>query len=722
MAPADVLFLWHMHQPDYRDPRTSMPLLPWVRLHATRGYLDMADALERHPAVRAAVNFVPVLIDQLEAYVGGAEDLYQQLTLKPARLLTEEEASFVLQQFFSCHADTGIRARPRYEALWRKRGPADAARAPRDFDDRDLRDLQVLFNLSWFGATARREYPLIAELEAKGAHFTEDEKSRLVRVQRACARRVLPAWQRLVARGQVEASTTPYFHPILPLLIDSDIAAEGLPGAPLPPRFRWPADAREQVARAVVRHTKVFGRAPAGVWPAEGSVSAETVGLFEQAGLRWMATDEAQLFHTLPAGADRARNLYHPWRVHAGGAHIDAFFRDRQLSDLLGFSYAHNDATAAAQDLVGRLENIGKAARGGPVPLAVIALDGENPWEAYPDSGAPFLDALYGALERHPGIRTRLPTEVLAGGPPAPLEGLSAGSWIDGNFGVWIGKAVENTAWRLLGELRTLLAAAEESGSRPAADLARAREHLLRAEGSDWFWWYGDRFVSDNDAEFDHLFRSHLREACTALGAPVPPALGRSLYSTVGRAADRGRAPRAFLSPRFDEETTFFDWADAGILDLAVQGSMHRAGAHLRRLRYGFDSGSLFLRLEPADGECLETTGLVLRVDITRDGDLGLADHHVVEIALDAPEHAGVMRADARGHSLRLTGTPQTKIRPNGIELGVSFVSLEAGAGDPLAISLALSRGGIEVERHPSGRPLNIEVPAASFEDENWNV
>jgi len=721
MRKVDVVFLWHMHQPDYRDPVSELPLLPWVRLHATRAYLDMADALERHPAVKAAVNFVPVLVDQLEALVSGTTDLYQALSYKPARLLTEDDAQFLVRQFFSCHAETGIRARPRYEALWRKRGSTDASRSVRNFDERDLRDLQVLFNLTWFGATARREYPLIAQLEAKGAGFTEDEKRRLLRVQVACARRVLPAWRRLIARGQVEASTTPYFHPILPLLIDSDIAAEGLPGAPLPPRFAWPADARLQVARAVERHTQVFGQAPVGVWPAEGSVSPDAVRLFNDAGLRWMATDEAQLFRTLPSGVDRADALYRARHVAVNGAQIDAFFRDRTLSDLVGFSYAHNAPEVSARDLMGRLHEAGAAWRGTGSPVVVVALDGENPWEAYAESGAPFLDALYTLLAADEHVRTRTPTEVLSVAERAPLHGLASGSWIDGNFGVWIGKPVENSAWRLLGEVRSLLASVEVSGVASPEAVTLAREHLLRAEGSDWFWWYGDRFVSDNDAEFDYLFRGHLRAACAALGVPCPPALGRSLYPASTASPDRGRTPRAFVSPNFVKETTFFDWADAGVLDLSVQGSMHRTGAVFRRLRWGFDADSLYLRLEPSDGETVDTNALMLRIDLSRD-DAVAAQHHFVEVSLSQPNTACVMRADARGHSVRLTGTPQVKVRPSGVEVGVPFGALEVEAGAPLGVSVAVLRDGLELERHPAGRPLIFEVPAPTYEHENWSV
>ena len=64
----DLVFLWHMHQPDYRDYASGDFVLPWTYLHAIKDYTDMAYHLERHPKVRAVVNFVPILLDQLEDY------------------------------------------------------------------------------------------------------------------------------------------------------------------------------------------------------------------------------------------------------------------------------------------------------------------------------------------------------------------------------------------------------------------------------------------------------------------------------------------------------------------------------------------------------------------------------------------------------------------------------------------------------------------------------
>ena len=205
----DLVFLWHMHQPDYRDAFSGQPLLPWVRLHGTRGYLDMAAMLWRFPEVKATVNFVPVLLDQLEAVVtGGERDLYWHLTLKPAAELSEADARFVLAHFFSVNHESCIRPRQRYWSLLQKRGTDLPFRAPGEFTEQELRDIQVLFNLTWFGFAARELLPELEALEAKGRNFTEDDKRRVLELQVEALGRVLPMWRALGERGQVELTAT----------------------------------------------------------------------------------------------------------------------------------------------------------------------------------------------------------------------------------------------------------------------------------------------------------------------------------------------------------------------------------------------------------------------------------------------------------------------------------------------------------------------------------
>ncbi len=714
--PVHLALLWHMHQPSYRDPHNGQLALPWVRLHATRAYYDMAWLLDRHPGVRATINLVPILVEQLRAYVDGERDRYWQLSKKPARLLTTAERAFVLRHFFSVPVDTDIRPRARYWRLHERQ--RDGHRDPADFSDDDLRDLQVLFNLAWFGYAARAEHPLIDQLEHKGRGYTEDDKRKLLDLQIAVLRTVLPLYRRLAARGQIELTTTPYHHPILPLIIDSDAAARCQPNQPRPPRFAWPDDAEQHVRRAIDAHTRTFGAAPRGIWPAEGAVSPEAAALLTARGARWIATDEAQLAQSLPRDRRRPGDTWRPWRYQPEGAKpLDLVFRDRTLSDLIGFTYAKNPAPIAVDDFIARLETIRDRAPLDDEPLLVtVALDGENPWEHYPHSGRAFLEALYAALDRHDDIRTvRIGDHLEAHPPRNLLDDLHSGSWIGGDYHIWIGGAVENTAWRVLGEARAWFQQHRESADPTAA--AAAHEHLLQAESSDWFWWYGDHFHSNNDEDFDHLFRAHLRRVYALLGADPPSVLDRSLYP--GRAARATTPPKALISPRLDTAaSTYFDWAGAGDLDLAgPAGSMYQAH-RFGRLRYGFDLDHLYLRLEPLpDAPPLDLDPLTVELRVRG------RDERVVTLPLDG--RPGALRT---GESTldAIDAAPSapiaSRIRHGVVELGVAFADLGLTAGDTAAIGLHLIDGKVTIDRYPQHHDLELTVPDETFEATHWTV
>jgi alpha-amylase/alpha-mannosidase (GH57 family) len=718
MSPLHVAFVWHMHQPEYRDPTSRQRMLPWVRLHASRAYFDMAWMLERHPAVRATFNFVPVLLEQIGAYVDrGERDLYWELSRKPARLLSASERAFVVRNFFSINRDTGIRPRPRYWSLFNKRG-LDAMRpdAAETMTVDELRDLQVLFNLAWFGFAARREYPLIAEIEAKGRGYTEDEKKRLLDLQIAIMRRLLPLYGRLIERGQIEVSTTPYYHPILPLIVDSDVASRSAPSSPRPPRFQWPDDAREHVRRAVVAHEQAFASRPVGMWPAEGSVSPEIVPLLAREGLRWMATDEQQLWRSLPGGERRRSDLFRPYRVKVEGAEIDAVFRDTALSDLIGFTYAKNAPEVAVDDLVGRFAAVREGAQANDEPpLLSVILDGENPWEAYPDSGMAFLERLYTVLPQVPWLRTVRLGEHLAANPPKrTLTRLHSGSWIHGDYGIWIGDPVDNVAWRLLGEARRFFE--QRRATADPGKVALAYDHILAAEGSDWFWWYGEPFSSEQDADFDHLFRHHLIAVYEALGAQAPSSLHQPLAPE--RVVPFDKQPRSFVTPRFDGDSTYFDWVGGGVVELsAPRGSMHRAVRYFGRLRYGFDPDRFYLRLEPLDD--VSTNGLhAATVRVHLHG----GDDFYAEIPLDQPKDGTLWRVGPDLRPVDPRPIDQVKFEHGVLELGIPFHRLALAAGDRATVAVHLLRDRVELERYPAGGNIHLVVPDEHFEELNWSV
>src|SRR5688572_3017507 len=364
-----VAFLWHMHQPFYQDLLTGEHVLPWVRLHALKDYWGMVAVLREFPRVKATFNLVPSLLVQLEAFArDGARDRHLELGLKPAASLSEDERTFCVEQFFHAHRRRMIDAYPRYRELADQRGsygPGLSARAQAaHFSVDDLRDLQVWHKLVWIDPDYHARDDRVRALVAKGRGFTEDDKAALRAIELELLRRVIPEYAAAAERGQVELSASPFYHPILPLLCDTDVYLRTHPHSRMPREpFRYPGDAAEQLERAAALHQRLFGRRPTGLWPSEGSVSDDMVPLVADAGFRWMATDEAILSKTLGAALTRGAEghldqpelLYRPYRVGRQGATVACGFRDHTLSDLIGFSYASWSAEGAAEDFVHRL-------------------------------------------------------------------------------------------------------------------------------------------------------------------------------------------------------------------------------------------------------------------------------------------------------------------------------------------------------------------------------
>lgn len=543
-----LALLWHQHQPLYKDlahptPRGSYRQ-PWVRLHALRDYHAMAALAAEHPNLHLAINLTPVLLWQLMDYAWrGASDRALELTLKPAETLTPGEREELLGGFFDANWHQQIYPHPRYKELLERR----VAREP--FDLQELRDLQMWFNLTWFGEEFREgavalvtgETASVRCLVAKQRNFTQDDIVAMVTEQLKILRAVVPLHRALQERGQLEVTTTPFHHPILPLLVDTDQATIDRPGASYPRRFAHPEDAAAQLAEALRCYQGHFACAARGVWPAEGAVSRSIIPLLAAQGVRWIATDQGVLARSGRWGyrTDDPEVLCQPYRAEEGGQAVAVFFRDTELADAIGFRYqTYDNDGAAARDFVQRIKTrFADRLQGDEDRVLTVVLDGENAWGAYREDARPFLHALYGLLEADAEIETVTFGEYLEGNPlrgiaPHPLERLAqvhelfTGSWIDESgsapgvdLGTWIGEAEENRAWELLGEARAALAGTAPEAA-PAAFAA-----LYAAEGSDWFWWFGDDQDSGNDEEFDELFRLHLQNAYRGLGLAPPDAL-----------------------------------------------------------------------------------------------------------------------------------------------------------------------------------------------------
>ncbi|HTT70742.1 MAG TPA: glycoside hydrolase family 57 protein [Anaeromyxobacteraceae bacterium] len=725
MPKVRLALLWHMHQPLYREPETGEFLMPWVRLHATRAYYDMAYALERHPRVRCTVNFTPVLLEQLDAYARGeARDRFLEVSTRRPQDLVPSERQALLRSFFMNDWETSVRTLPRYFELLEKRGRdlrgLDLAQVASTFSDAELGDLQVLFNLAWFGFGALADDEGLRALVKKGRGYGEGDLRYTLEAQLRIVREIVPRWRALAERGQVELSTTPYYHPILPLVCDTDSARRALPGATLPPRFAWPADAHWQVREALRYHAQTFGARPTGMWPAEGSVSPEALEVLASEGVRWAATDEGILLHSLAPGTSRLRALYRPWRAQAGAGQIDMLFRDRGLSDLIGFSYARSGAAEAAADFLSHLEAIGDAwamdGQKGPATVGVF-LDGENPWEHFPESGRGFLEALYGRLEADEAIETRTLAEASAGAPDPPLARIHSGSWIEASYRIWMGHEEDRRAWAALGRAREALARAEAAPPPGVSSeaLARAHRNLYAAEGSDWFWWFGDDFHSDLVLEFDGLFRSLVVGACQLIGAPLPiEALEPIKRIGVAAAPDARplREPSFFITPVIDgRETTYFEWQGAGLYrPPQAQGAMFGGVQAFQALRYGFDLANLYLRVDPAESPA-RTRELcsALRVELIA---AKVQAQIEFELGQDGAERAGRQGEAEVGRSAFARV----------VELALPFEALGFSKGDRLAVALHVMRAGIELERLPRLGYVTLTVPDEDFEHIHWRV
>jgi alpha-amylase/alpha-mannosidase (GH57 family) len=666
-----LALLWHMHQPYYEDRATGEHILPWVRLHAIKDYWGMVALLREFPGIRVTFNLVPSLVAQVEAFAADrARDRHLALGLKPAAELTPDEARWMAANGFHAPYDTMIGPYPRYAEL-------HAARlAGRPFGDGELRDLQVWHKLAWMDPDLLVSDPRLVALAGQDRDFSEADKAQLRAVELEILARIVPEYRDASGRGQVELATSPFYHPILPLLCDSDVHLRAHPQAARPrARFARPGDARRQIARAVAFHEATFGSRPRGMWPPEGSVSDEALGLIAEAGLTWVATDEDILARSLGEPM-RPALLYRPYRVGAGGP--VALFRDHALSDRIGFAYQSWDAEAAAADFVGRVREAGRRygeAAGGDAAIVPVILDGENAWEYYPGGGRPFLRALYGALAAAPDIQTVTMAEA-ASAPAGTLASVFPGSWINGDFYIWIGHRDDHRAWDQLSAARDAFDTRAALVDATAGD--RALEELLIAEGSDWFWWYGDDHSSDHDAEFDDLFRRHLRNAYTALGAPIPEELFATNIST-GPGPERLQ-PAGLVEVTVDgRDTSFLEWVGAVSMPLAGSGgAMHEvaAAALVDRVLVGISESAL----------CLRLTGGV--VDLVSRGVAGLA----IVLA------GGEVRVVAVELSWMSAGET--------VEAAIPFERLPVISGDEVrfAVQVRASDGQAVLETVPRGR------------------
>ncbi len=721
--PGDELYLvlmWHQHQPLYPKDEAGVVSRPWTRVHATKDYYDMAALVADYPDLHVTFNLTPVLMRQLEEFNQGTRDIYWVMTEVPADELSQEERTFILDRFFDTNASIVARF-PRYQELIEKRD------RPNSFSTGEIRDLQVLFNLAWTDPSFLAVEPL-AGLVEKGRNFSEEDKLTLLAEHERIIAGVLPLHRELWESGQIEVTTTPLAHPILPLIADTSLATVGDPTGLQPTnRFRQLTDAVDQVVFGLDEAERVLGRRPTGMWPGEGSVAQLVMNVFESSGVKWVATGEDVLAKTLDIGSftrddsdlvQEADLLYSMYEAQTSGDGVGMFFRDVVLSDRIGFEYSGSDPNVAADDFMARLRDINDAldaaAVAGPKVVSVI-VDGENAWEHYENDGIDFLNALYSRLVDSDFVQTITPSALLEQYPTEsqPLPDVFPASWFQPNFATWIGEEEEARAWDYLYRTRADFGVAERSNEHDAASVAAAYETMLFAEGSDWFWWYGADQESGDDGYFDTAFRELLGQVYDALGLERPAFVAIPITPQATVEPDRGITD--LVSIEIDNDLDTLDWNQGGRYEF-------EGGNLVESLDYAFDTEFLYLRT-------------IFEREVLGDGNVSF------DLYLDIPNASRQYGLSDGGSVLGFQGThrlswtgrdPVSVVGPivhsgreedqnvemvagfngEGIELAIPIDSLPAiEVGDRITFRFVETSGGPDGISLPAAGPGYIQVP-----------
>jgi starch synthase len=719
MKPIHVAFVWHMHQPYYKDDLTSTYLLPWVRLRSAKDYYKMPALLDGYPKIRATFNLVPSLLAQIEDY-GKEEsvDLFLNLSRRDAAELSAEEREFLLRWMRESPRALRVQQSSRYLELASR--PVDA-----QFTTGDIRDIQVWFNLAWCDPVWVESDPRLAELKRKDRDFSEGDKEPLFQAQHEIMAKVIPKYRELADRGQAELTFSPYYHPILPLVCHADSARSANPQIQLPERhFSHREDAERQIELGLGLFGRLLGRRPKGMWPSELAVGESVIGLATGAGLDWMISDEEVLARSLDDHYSRDEQLYSPKRVDREGQTLAMVFRDSQLSNAIGFDYQRMSSIDAARALVGRLRQVGEQ-QGDRDLLVVIALDGENAWEFYPRDGHDFLNALYTELESSQEIVTTTVGDFIAQHPPQDqLHHLHTGSWIGASLDTWIGDPEHNVAWDLLAEARSWLEDQARQRPKESDQAALAWREILITEGSDWFWWFSRKHDSGMDQIWDNQFRLHLRNVYKLMGSRAPARLFQPIIKRAP-APEHG-VPGTAISPvSYDDP----EWSKAGYYLVGSGfGALHRPAGFVERVFYGHDDEQLYFRIDtPRSTAQLEAqhvdfwlycsgapaadgaSDVDLPLPVTAMADLGFEPAYVARIV---PRSSGGSVTVARIVESQTRGVVETAWEvPDPFFIAIPFKALGKGPGDTLEIALVVTRDGRDIEVVPPSGSLGVRVP-----------
>lgn len=557
-------FLWHMHQPYYKDDSNNKIVMPWVFLHCLKDYYDMPYYLEQHGKIRATFNLVPSLLEQIQAYCNrDVEDKLLDVIKKETHHLSEYEIAFLLEYLFLSNYDNMIKPLKRYYELYLRYQERTCCEGL--FSSEEILDLEVLFLLAWCGNYLRENNGCVKVLLAQESHYTQMQKTELLKELFAFIQTIIPYYKALEQKNKIAISTTPFYHPIIPLLLDKNSAKEARADVVLPnSHANFQEFAHVQVEEAVAYYETLFSKKPTGFWPSEGSVSLETMKLLAQNNIQWACSDEEILYKTVLKSKNES--LYYPYNLKVDNQSIRLFFRDKYLSDLIGFEYSKKEPKSAAEDFIAHLHTIYLNAN--QSSLVSVVLDGENAWEYYPNNAQDFFRELYTLLEQQEWCETILFDEVkdYSDLEVKQISHLATGSWINANFDIWIGSHEKNRAWELLDMTKNMYDT--QKALLDKATIQKIKKEFMTALGSDWFWWYGDDHFTVLKSKFDKLFRKHLKNIYRLMNVDIPLDI---LLPIVDKKPISGfhTKPIEKHTPIVDGyKTDFYEWLYSGYVDL----------------------------------------------------------------------------------------------------------------------------------------------------------
>jgi len=610
----NIAFIWHFHQPVYQENYNEDFLMPWVRLHGSKDYYDMLWRIENFKNIKLNFNISPILVESVERYINGAHDVHSRLLISDVDALNNEDKNFILQHFFDANYANMILKRSYYSSLYNKRYSKDNISTDA-FSNQEYADIMANFTLCWIDKKFVEMFPNLSKLMDKEQGYTLEDRKEIFNIQLEIFKKLPDLYKKFQNQNRIEISTNPFYHPILPLLLDINEDkyqySENLPEK----SKLMEEDAIEQTKKSLDKFEEFFGKRPKGVWLPEQCIRKKAIELLSDLNVKWTVADEGILANSIKKEFTRdfEGNLEDPYDLCANyklkdDTKTNIIFADSFFANLVGFGYGNYEGEIAANDFYEKIKTIQNKLENSPKEehLLTIAMDGENCWESYPNDGEEFLNTLYSLIENDPSLETVLVSEFLEKSEPILLEELSSGSWINRNFDLWIGEPTKNIAWLYLDKTRTkleevkekLLSEAKTGKAKAAAEalIDKAKQEIFIAQGSDWFWWYGEPNESGNDHIFDYLFRAHLKNVYKILNEPHPGYLDIPLISIIGKPV---REPKRSISPIIDGviDDSVDNWADAGYIFLPDSPTFS-AEKTIKGIYYGSDDTNVYFKFE----------------------------------------------------------------------------------------------------------------------------